>query len=196
MRDYATYIKQNVSISEVVERAGIKLKANSAICPFHDENTPSFHIHPVKNIYKCFGCGVGGDVISFVQRFYSVDFMGAVKLLNDNFGLGLNLTRHGRGKKMPVNIGYAVRRAYRAKFKRFELALLFYRRQLYFTILGYSAPSEIDLFDDEYIKAINRIDIVDYWLDIMTYGNDEDKKDLINDRGVKDIERYYRNAGF
>ena len=86
MTDYAEYIKERVSIVDVVERAGVNLKHNKACCPFHHEKTPSFSIHPTKNIFKCFGCGVGGDVIEFTKLFYKTDFIGAGKILNDAFG--------------------------------------------------------------------------------------------------------------
>ena len=67
MIDYTEYIKENVSIIDIVERVGVNLKHNKACCPFHHEKTPSFSVHPKKNIFKCFGCGVGGDVIEFTK---------------------------------------------------------------------------------------------------------------------------------
>jgi len=52
-------------------------------CPFHGEKTPSFAVNGDDQFYHCFGCGVGGDVIKFVQEIESVDFMGAVHILAD-----------------------------------------------------------------------------------------------------------------
>ena len=52
-------------------------------CPFHGEKTPSFAVNSDDQFYHCFGCGVGGDVIKFVQEIESVDFMGAVHILAD-----------------------------------------------------------------------------------------------------------------
>lgn len=89
MIDYTEYIKENVSIIDIAERAGVNLKHNKACCPFHHEKTPSFSVHPKKNIFKCFGCGVGGDVIEFTRMFYNTDFIGAVKILNTEFNLGI-----------------------------------------------------------------------------------------------------------
>lgn len=51
------------------------------LCPFHDEQTPSFHVHPVKQFYHCFGCGMHGDVISFVMEVKNLKFKGAVHYL-------------------------------------------------------------------------------------------------------------------
>ena len=56
-------------------------------CPFHHEKTPSFSVNELEQYYHCFGCGESGDVISFVEKFESVDFMDAVKILADNAGM-------------------------------------------------------------------------------------------------------------
>ncbi|MBO7223339.1 MAG: DNA primase, partial [Kiritimatiellae bacterium] len=56
-------------------------------CPFHHEKTPSFTISPEMQMYKCFGCGDSGDVITFVQKIESTDFMGAVEILANRAGL-------------------------------------------------------------------------------------------------------------
>jgi DNA primase len=54
-------------------------------CPFHEEKTPSFSVNPVEKLYYCFGCGKGGDVISFVRETESLDFVEAVEWLADRF---------------------------------------------------------------------------------------------------------------
>jgi DNA primase len=59
------------------------------LCPFHQERTPSFTVSPARGTYKCFGCGEGGDAISFVQKLEQVDFVGAIELLARRFGVEL-----------------------------------------------------------------------------------------------------------
>src|SRR3989337_3165362 len=54
-------------------------------CPFHEEKTPSFSVNPVDKLYYCFGCGKGGDVISFVRETESLDVGGAVEWLAERF---------------------------------------------------------------------------------------------------------------
>jgi DNA primase len=54
-------------------------------CPFHEEKTPSFSVNPVEKLYYCFGCGKGGDVISFVRETESLDFVGAIEWLAERF---------------------------------------------------------------------------------------------------------------
>jgi len=57
------------------------------LCPFHQERTPSFTVSPARGTYKCFGCGEGGDAISFVTKLDSLDFVGAIEKLAQRFGV-------------------------------------------------------------------------------------------------------------
>jgi DNA primase catalytic core len=59
------------------------------LCPFHAEKTPSFHVHPDRGFFKCFGCGAGGDVITFVQRLEGAGFGDAVRALAAKAGIEL-----------------------------------------------------------------------------------------------------------
>lgn len=60
------------------------------LCPFHGEKTPSFYINTAKQIYKCFGCQEGGDVINFVMKIENLEFIDAVKLLANKCGIEIN----------------------------------------------------------------------------------------------------------
>jgi len=60
-------------------------------CPFHEERTPSFSVNPVEKLYYCFGCGKGGDVISFVRETENLDFVGAVEWLAERFRVPLEV---------------------------------------------------------------------------------------------------------
>jgi DNA primase len=59
------------------------------LCPFHQERTPSFTVTPARGTYKCFGCGEGGDAISFVEKLESTDFVGAIEHLAKRFGVAI-----------------------------------------------------------------------------------------------------------
>src|SRR4051812_4210419 len=59
------------------------------LCPFHQERTPSFGVSPERGTFKCFGCGEGGDAISFVEKHENLDFVGAIEWLADRFGVQL-----------------------------------------------------------------------------------------------------------
>ena len=59
------------------------------LCPFHGEKTPSFHVHPDRGFFKCFGCGAGGDVIKFVQQLENLSFPEAARVLARRAGIEL-----------------------------------------------------------------------------------------------------------
>jgi DNA primase len=65
----------------------------TGLCPFHDERTPSFSIDPAGKLYHCFGCGVGGDVIKFVEEKEGLSFPDAVEALADRYGVELQRER-------------------------------------------------------------------------------------------------------
>src|SRR3989344_863033 len=96
-------IKERLGIAEVLgsylklQKAGANYKA---LCPFHSEKTPSFHISPSRNSYYCFGCGEKGDIFSFVQKFEGLDFVGALKLLGERAGVPVVFERgESRGER-------------------------------------------------------------------------------------------------
>ncbi|MCX6996353.1 MAG: DNA primase [Kiritimatiellaeota bacterium] len=69
--------------------------ALKALCPFHKEKTPSFHVNPQRQIFHCFGCGEGGDVFKFVMKYENVDFAAAARLLAERCGLRLEYAEGG-----------------------------------------------------------------------------------------------------
>ena len=78
-----------VSAKTELRRAGVNRM--EGLCPFHDERTPSFGIDPVQKVYHCFGCSAGGDAITFVRETEGVDFIGAIELLADRYGIELEV---------------------------------------------------------------------------------------------------------
>ena len=71
------------------------------LCPFHDEKTPSFTVSPARGFYYCFGCGEGGDVITFVQRHLNLAFVEAVQHLADQVGVQLRISEDGKPSLPP-----------------------------------------------------------------------------------------------
>lgn len=65
---------------------------NKALCPFHDDHSPSFSVQKDKQIYKCFSCGESGNVITFVQKYNGITFAEALKMLADRVGIPLNVS--------------------------------------------------------------------------------------------------------
>ncbi len=64
---------------------------NKALCPFHDDHSPSFSVQPDKQIYKCFSCGESGNVITFVQKYNGITFVEALKMLADRANIKVDI---------------------------------------------------------------------------------------------------------
>lgn len=89
---FADRVKQQADIVRVVGEY-IRLKKSgqnyTGLCPFHGEKTPSFAVHPVKQIFHCFGCGKGGDVFTFVMEMEKCQFPEAVRIVAEKCGIAL-----------------------------------------------------------------------------------------------------------
>lgn len=94
-------LKTEIDIVEVISNA-IQLKKTGAnykaCCPFHGEKTPSFVVSPDKQIFKCFGCGVSGDAIEFVKKYYNLDFIEAIEKIAKDKGFTLEKTAYDDSK--------------------------------------------------------------------------------------------------
>ena len=81
-----TDIEQLISSYVVLKRRGKNLVG---LCPFHNEKTPSFTVYPESESFYCFGCGAGGEAISFIRRAENLDYTEAVKFLCDRAGMNM-----------------------------------------------------------------------------------------------------------
>src|SRR5438270_324132 len=91
--DFSQRLKEQADIVRVIGDY-VKLKKAGAqnfsgICPFHQEKTPSFFVHATRQFFHCFGCGVSGDVFSFVQKIENVTFPEAVRMVAQKLGIAL-----------------------------------------------------------------------------------------------------------
>ncbi|HTD23364.1 MAG TPA: DNA primase [Terriglobales bacterium] len=91
--DFAYTVKQQADIVRVIGEY-VKLKKAGAqnfsgLCPFHNEKTPSFSVHATRQFYHCFGCGVSGDVFSFVQKIENITFPEAVRAIAQKLGIAI-----------------------------------------------------------------------------------------------------------
>lgn len=85
-------VRSRTDIVEVVSDY-VQLKKRGSnfvgLCPFHQEKTPSFNVNPARDIYKCFGCGAGGDVFNFITEVESLSFPEVIRLLADRVGVSV-----------------------------------------------------------------------------------------------------------
>ncbi|UCD29224.1 MAG: DNA primase [Planctomycetota bacterium] len=117
-------IRDAVDILDVVgsyvtlKRAGNSFKG---LCPFHEEKTPSFHVNPSRQIFKCFGCGAGGDVFKFIQRRERIDFLEARRLLADRAGISLEqekgIARSGPNKGDLARVNQWAQKIFRRNYE-------------------------------------------------------------------------------
>ena len=117
-----------------LKRAGQRYKG---LCPFHDENTPSFTVDPARNLFHCFGCGEGGDIYTFLMKVGGLEFTEAVEQLARRQGYELHYEEMSAGQ----------RRALGERSRLVEIneaALAFFREQLYADV---GAPAR------EYLKS-------------------------------------------
>ena len=88
-------VRETIAAADMVEVVSARTALRKAggryvgRCPFHDERTPSFSVNAPDKLYYCFGCGKGGDVVSFVRETENLDFVGAIEFLAERFRLQL-----------------------------------------------------------------------------------------------------------
>ncbi len=89
-------VKESVDIVNLISEY-LPLKKSGAnyvgLCPFHNEKTPSFTVSEAKDFFHCFGCGEGGDGVTFIMKKENLDFPGAIKFLADKYGITIDETQ-------------------------------------------------------------------------------------------------------
>ena len=98
-----------------LQKAGANFKA---LCPFHKEKTPSFHVNPQRQVFHCFGCGAGGDVFAFIRQFEGVDFTTAAKMLAQRANIQLELEEGEAGEAANKEALYRIHEGMAQFFRR------------------------------------------------------------------------------
>ncbi|SNZ02155.1 DNA primase [Persephonella hydrogeniphila] len=123
-----------------LEKAGSNYKA---LCPFHQEKTPSFMVSPTKNIFKCFGCGKSGSAINFVMEYEGISFGEAVIKLAEKYNIPVKFTKPDKSieeKKGLVSVAEKVKRFYKEQLKKSREAKEYIKKR---ELL----PRTVDFFD-------------------------------------------------
>ena len=176
LKDIIEEIKSRCDIVDVISDY-MQLKSSGSnytgLCPFHSEKTGSFMVSKSKQIYKCFGCNAGGDVISFVMRYENVDFMDAVKILARRCGITLerNISEEEKKKIQEIN-----------KFREIhtEAARFYFANLLGTKNPGYEYLKKRGL-SDKIIKKFGLGYSLNSWNSLMNYllAKGYDKTDLV-----------------
>lgn len=101
--DQIEQVRRKVDIVELIgEQVALKKAGRNykALCPFHEEKTPSFMVSPERQIFKCFGCSVGGDVFKFLMETEKIEFGEALRMLADRVGVELKQFRPSRDQQI------------------------------------------------------------------------------------------------
>ena len=192
-------VKQNVTVRQAAERYGLKPNRSGLIrCIFHNDKSPSMK---VDRRYYCFGCGCTGDAIDFTAQLFDIGLKDAAMKLADDFGIPYS----GRDRGSPQN-----RRSVSAKKPEPTPEELWQKKHLrclrayldYLSLLlewkeCYAPKTPEEEWDGHFVTALRELGIVEYYLDILLFGDEEDKKMIVKEKGkeVEKIERKCKGEG-
>ena len=165
-------VKERADIVKVAELYGLKMnRAYKCVCPFHKEKTASLSISPQKQIWKCFGCGKGGDVISLVSELLNINPLESAKSINSTLGLGLDSERPN--SYLEIN-KYKEKRKTEEMFKKWENKT--FQLLCDYLHLLWRWDELKDPENEMYIEALHQKDYIEYVIDtIFINGTNEDK---------------------
>ena len=179
------FIKENLLIADVVKRYGVKVKrGNKALCPLHNERTPSFTVYPDTNSWNCFGCGVGGSAIDFIMTYYGLDALEAAKKLDADYNLGLFDYKPSQEEMYRQSEQRAQSQKYKGLAKTFEV----YMNKAYIILCDYlrlledwkiiyapKTPEGLDTVNPLFVEACHQLDYIEYLLDCLSVADYEEQ---------------------
>ena len=199
-------VKMHITARQAAQKYGLAVRKNGMVCcPFHRDKHPSMKID--KN-YHCFACGVGGDVIDYVSRMFGLTQYQAAKKLIDDFSLSVE---NGRKIALSFKEKEKMRRERQENERLIRIKKRFVRwrsesvellrncideiRQAGILLTG---KTQAQIFTNDYTAMLNAEPIVEYWLDILCMGTEEDRQELflLGRKGVnrlaETVEESYR----
>ena len=185
-------VKSLVDVPTAARHYGVEVhRGNMALCPFHRERTPSCKLYA--DHYYCFGCQAHGDVIKLTQELFSLSPIEAVKQLNSDFALGLDVDKPPDMEKVNRRRKeIAKRKAEKARVEHMYDVLL-----KYFTLLDkykmlYAPTSPNDETDKRFIYALQNIGYAEYMLETFNRFDKEQQSEIKLE--VDRIEREYKRC--
>ena len=164
-------VKERADIVRVAQLYGMQLnRAYKCICPFHKEKTASLSISPQKQIWHCFGCGKGGDVISLVSELLNVNAYESAKSINYTLGLGLDPNQ--KASYFEINKCKEKRKT-EEMFKKWELQTFILLTDYLHYLWKWEEIADFE--NDLFVEALQEKEKVQYFIDIFIEGTTEDK---------------------
>lgn len=183
MIDPYDHIRQNLDIEEVARRYGLEVnRHHKALCLFHNDHHESMSFK--NNRFKCFACGAGGSAIDLVAKLFDLEPLEAVKKLNADFGLGLDFKgeyRPDTAKIQEMERQRQLSRAFDDWIDKTHSTYARLARYYWQNMQKYRPVNEGDEFHPLYVEAVHRIETVNFYLDILLKGTQEEKTSLYKD---------------
>lgn len=169
-------VKQSVTTRQVVEMYGLKIRRNNMVsCPFHNDRTPSMK---VDNRFHCYGCGADGDVIDFVSRLYGISSLEAAQKIASDFGISCDMKKPKKviRKKTDAQIyAEAEQRCYRVLSDYYHLLKKWE--------VDYAPSMDDETWHPLFMEALQKKSHLEYLLDILVFGEIEEKALLVMEYG-------------
>lgn len=158
-------------IITIIEREGLPVKRKGTSlwlsCPFHEDKNPSLKINHNKQTFYCFSCNSHGDAVSFIMRLHGLSFKDALKYLNIKGNAPTKTNPKEKTKRQLLS-------AFRSWEKKYLRQLTDYYREIHNLLRGCRTMEEVERFS----KDLHRLPIVEYRMEILFNGTDEEKHEL------------------
>lgn len=172
--NYADIIKRSLTIKDVIAHYGYHTnRAGFIRCPFHNDKTPSLKVYEKTNTWHCFGCGEGGDVISFVKKLFGLSFTETLKRIDTDFILSIferpTLHEYRRAQKESEERKekYEAEKAEKEHADAEYMSAIDEYIRLDINMRKYVPSSPDDDMHPLYIEALQRIDYAEYVLNLI-----------------------------
>lgn len=174
--------ESGITMEAVAERCGLPVRGGKTVCPFHEDTQPSMFLRD--NLFHCFGCGAGGDVITFISRLYGIKPVEAAKQLCCTFSIPFQDARRTVYEQALVKMKKNNRLEFIAwEIESFRTLAYIYRE------LGRILESHVGLYETEDLKTALRLySRIGYFVNILTFGSREEKEELYRNHR-KEVDR-------
>lgn len=183
-------VKDRADLRQIVSYYGCgSPKHNFICCPFHSEKTPSMRIY--EKGYNCYGCGEKGGIIDFVMKLCNISAIEAVKKINSDFSLGLNIgspSRSSKPKEKTVS-KYQLIQYYEDWLKEAFRELNYYYKLLKDWLRDFAPKPDDEKTYPLWDRACKELPVVDHYCMILIQGSDTEKKELFI-KHREEVERF------